>query len=465
MHAIARSCATLCRALTTIGVTTACHEQTDIDKVSPIDTMVAERAATTTNETDAIGAGTIAFPTLPGASEAAPIERDAGVGSNEQREGGAATSEESAVAHDVASARLEEPVVDYDKDGPVCRPAEVMFSGGFGCIISDSRHLHCWGSNGSFATGTRGGEECGDEAKSVCVRNPVLVPGIDSVAKVAAGGGGGTCAVRTDGSVWCWGSNMAGLLGFGIEEVCDGPGAPMRDGQPQPCTPDPVRIQGIQNAVDIDAWGGMCALSASGTVYTWSWYGRTSPTPVLGVSGAVEVEDGCALLEDGSVVCWPPDTLSSERIDWQGTATELSLGYQMGCVVDDEGHLSCWNLDAEWESTALPEGALDCLSGASCAYRAEPIDISYRVVAVSGSYEVMWLLTDEGEVRAFVLGQLSSALALPAPAIQISAGWNGACALLEDRTVYCWTNPGIVDKFLDLGEEPKKIELCLTASD
>lgn len=388
--------------------------------------------------------GGLSLATLIACSQQPPVDESRGFH--------ARTPDSGLAARTLDAGSRTDAGVDYDLDSPVCQAAEVVFSGGFGCIISESRHLHCWGGNSTFAAGVRGGETCGAEQEAVCVREPTLVPGIDSVAAVASAAGA-TCAIREDGSVWCWGSNVSGLLGSGIEEICDGPGAATKDGEPLPCTPDPVRIQGIEEATDIDSWGAMCVSTASGSVFTLGWYGRTSPARVPGVTNAVAVEDGCALLDDGRVVCWPPDTLAAEPIDWNGVAEDFTLGYAMGCVIDDRGNLYCWNLDR-------PDDYGDCLSGISCAYEAEVFELDRPVLDVSGGYDVMWVLTDDGQVRPIVLGELSNPVSLPAPAVQISAGPGGACALLDDRTVYCWTDPGVENEWLGLTPEPTRIQLC-----
>ncbi len=454
MRSLPKICAVLCRDLLhataralSIAVFFACSQQVPVDQSGSVREGAQDGGLSPTDvvarfDSDS-GVEDRLVDDSSQARDAAPLSAD-----NPDSE-----VKDGSISQSTAPAALNgDTPVGYDLESPVCQAEEVMFSGGFGCIISESRHLHCWGGNSTFAAGVRGGQPCGSDPESVCIREPNLVPGIDSVAAVASAPGA-TCAVRDDGSVWCWGSNISGLLGRGIEEICDGPGAATRDGEPQPCTPDPVRIQGLEDATDIDSWGAMCVSTLSGSVYTFGWYGRTSPVPVTGVTNAVAVEDGCALLDDGGVVCWPPDTLASESIEWDGLATDFTLGYAMGCVINDDGNLFCWNLDR-------PDNYGDCLSGISCAYKARLFELDWPVVDVSGGYDVMWILTDDGQVRPIVLGELGDPVPLPAPAVQISAASGGACALLDDRAVYCWTAPGVTNDYLELSPEPTKIELC-----
>ena len=65
--------------------------------------------------------------------------------------------------------------------------------------------VFCWGSNGS--------EQLGVPSSSTDrSTNPIRVPGISNATGVAAGGGH-SCALLSNGSISCWGSNSSGQLG------------------------------------------------------------------------------------------------------------------------------------------------------------------------------------------------------------------------------------------------------------
>jgi Regulator of chromosome condensation (RCC1) repeat len=65
------------------------------------------------------------------------------------------------------------------------------------CAVLPSQKVACWGSNsmGQLGTGTGGNQAL-----------PVVIPLFDSVDKVVPGQGY-TCALKTDGSAWCWGND------------------------------------------------------------------------------------------------------------------------------------------------------------------------------------------------------------------------------------------------------------------
>jgi alpha-tubulin suppressor-like RCC1 family protein len=86
---------------------------------------------------------------------------------------------------------------------------------------------------------------------------------LDGVVGLAAAGNliehGHTCAVREEGSVWCWGANQTGQLGDGT----------------QIARSRPVMALGVADAVQVvtaslEGYGGhTCALRADGVVLCW----------------------------------------------------------------------------------------------------------------------------------------------------------------------------------------------------
>ncbi|MEW6713361.1 MAG: hypothetical protein AB1403_26305, partial [Candidatus Riflebacteria bacterium] len=92
----------------------------------------------------------------------------------------------------------------------------LMISGGreHSCAIKTNGSLWCWGKN-DF--GQLGNGQLEDSLVPVSVTN--MENGVTSVSI----GADHTCALKTDGSVWCWGKNESGQLGNGTTEFSDTP--------------------------------------------------------------------------------------------------------------------------------------------------------------------------------------------------------------------------------------------------
>ncbi|MFU8802184.1 MAG: RCC1 domain-containing protein [Bradymonadaceae bacterium] len=71
------------------------------------------------------------------------------------------------------------------------------------CAITADRRVHCWGSNASG--------QLGDGTTAAMSSSPRQVQGLEDVLAIAAGAQH-TCAVKLDGSAYCWGDNSHGQL-------------------------------------------------------------------------------------------------------------------------------------------------------------------------------------------------------------------------------------------------------------
>jgi len=166
------------------------------------------------------------------------------------------------------------------------------------------------------------------------------------------------CAVKNDGTIRCWGSNLAGQLGDGS-------------------TTDrltPVTVSNITTAVAVSA--GLlhtCALLVGGTVRCWgantsgqlgdgTTSERHTPVTVKGLTGAIAVSAGdghsCALIHDGSVRCWGrnadgqlgdgtrTDRHTPVAVSGLTSVTALAAGVDHSCAVLANGTMRCWGFNA-----------------------------------------------------------------------------------------------------------------------
>jgi alpha-tubulin suppressor-like RCC1 family protein len=174
-------------------------------------------------------------------------------------------------------------------------------------------------------------------------------------------GGSTTCVVRTGGETDCFGSNSAGQLGNG--NCCTA------NGTPAPPTP------ALTNVVQLSMRErGVCALAGDGTAKCWGYdiddrlgnsqstYDVDNPTPVMALSGAVEIAKGwdasCARKGDGTVMCWGPGYLGEigdGQYNTRGMATavpgltnvkHIVAGGSHACALLGDGSVQCWGMDA-----------------------------------------------------------------------------------------------------------------------
>src|SRR5262245_20559043 len=72
------------------------------------------------------------------------------------------------------------------------------------CALRLDETVWCWGDNRFGQLGNGG---------TAASSTPVAVSGLTNVTDVGLSGGDHSCAVRGDGTVWCWGDNRFGQLG------------------------------------------------------------------------------------------------------------------------------------------------------------------------------------------------------------------------------------------------------------
>jgi alpha-tubulin suppressor-like RCC1 family protein len=173
--------------------------------------------------------------------------------------------------------------------------ASPMFSA---AVLRDGTVM-VWGSNesGFLANGKSGWKE-------PCAIMPVAVAGLTGVKKISIGNS--VLVLKNDGTVWGWGPNKNG-------ELCDGT---------KEARNRPVQMKGIANAVDIAIDHDSAVVLADGTVWRCgsNVHGEmgkkpdrsedtkyTTPVKIAGINSAVEVRTAGATmvrLKDGTLLGW-----------------------------------------------------------------------------------------------------------------------------------------------------------------
>lgn len=224
------------------------------------------------------------------------------------------------------------------------------------CGIQANGTLWCWGKNNQGQLGA-GFTSATDS------RTPIQeASGSTNWLEVSAGGDF-TCALKSGGTLWCWGFNADGQLGVGNLALRS---------SPTPVVGNTSATAGPWNA--ITAGGATaCALRLNRTLWCWgsnvkgqlgnnSFAGR-STTPVPESSNGIDwtaVNAGgahaCATKLNGFLFCWGDNTLGqvgngqignfirvpTVEATFSNAWRQVSTGRDHTCAVKNDGSLWCW---------------------------------------------------------------------------------------------------------------------------
>jgi alpha-tubulin suppressor-like RCC1 family protein len=237
------------------------------------------------------------------------------------------------------------------------------------CAVVSGGAVYCWGQNASGPNvyGQLGNNSTTNSSTPVQVLTDAVTY-LTNVTQVGSGGGH-TCALRSDNTVYCWGRNAFGEVGDNTTT--------------RRLVAVQVRISAgafLTNAVQIAIGANhSCAQLSDSTVRCWGYnfYGEIGDntttnssvaTQVLAaggsgsLTGVSAISSGrfhtCALLSDHSVYCWGDNdngelgdgTTTSRSLPVRaGTidnATSISAGEYHSCSVLDDGTAQCWGAAA-----------------------------------------------------------------------------------------------------------------------
>jgi cysteine-rich repeat protein len=302
------------------------------------------------------------------------------------------------------------------------------------CAVRDGGTVRCWGFGSSGRLGYGNTDNVGDSPESI----PGLVGNVSVGGPVVqlAGGDSHTCALLATGNVRCWGSGVSGRLGYGNTfNVGTSTGNLPSD------------------AGDIEVGGTVVQIAAGS-------------------------EHSCALLDTGSVRCWGRgaagrlgygntedvgdalDNLPADagNIEIGGTVVQVASGNQHTCALLDTGDVRCWGAGG---FGILGYGNTDNVGDSpdNLPVDAGNVPVGGRVVQIAAKGSHTCALLDTGSVRCWgrnISGQLgygnTSSVGdtpdnLPSDAgdvrvggavVQIAAGAQHTCALIDTGNVRCW---------------------------
>jgi alpha-tubulin suppressor-like RCC1 family protein len=223
-----------------------------------------------------------------------------------------------------------------------------------GCGITVSGQTHCWGSalHGKLGNGALTGISS----------MPVLVNGGLAFTSIAAGAET-SCGLVADGSAYCWGHGLDGLLGSGDNTD----------------RAEPFPVFGALKFQAVSAGGThACGIALDGGMHCWGRgdYGQIgsggggsgTPTPIQlqGITFnrvSAGVGHTCAISTDDSVYCWGWNIWGQSGLGGGAiaqpvgidAATALTAGGYHSCAIR-AGLLLCWGLNHSWQLGAGAAG-------------------------------------------------------------------------------------------------------------
>ena len=147
-----------------------------------------------------------------------------------------------------------------------------------------------------------------------------------------------SCALKTDGSIQCWGIDDGSSFDNG--QVASAPTGP-----------------GFSH-VSLGGWNS-CALTGNGRIECWGDTWVADGTPIF--EDFVQLDVGqyqaCGIRNSGEMVCWPEsDAAESYDLDQvpSGSFSRIRAGITNNCAIDTDEALQCWGEDDEFLVTDTP---------------------------------------------------------------------------------------------------------------
>lgn len=324
------------------------------------------------------------------------------------------------------------------------RTAKSISAGaGHTCALLDNRNVKCWGENYNGQLGLGDDRSRGDDAGEMGDALPPVDLGPGTAARAVVAGEYHTCALLNQGAVKCWGRNIDGQLGLGVDIDVGVDASEMGAALPpvdlgtgrhaQAVYAGDTHTCAVLDDLSLKCWGdnfsGQLGLGDSASRgLTPSQMGDQLPAVPLGAVAPPQqlalATHSCALSTSGSLKCWGHNLsgqLGLEDATNRGLAS-ADMGDQLPHVELGTGRAVRW-VSASWMNTCavLDDNSVKC-----------------------------WGLNDEGQLGLGHLQTLGAAegdmgdnlpnvdLGTELEILQLAVGQRTACALFEDYSLKCW---------------------------
>ena len=294
------------------------------------------------------------------------------------------------------------------------------------CAVASDGGVWCWGLSLFGRIGQANHERCVD---NTCPQ-PTRLLGGEGFRGLAAGGMH-TCAVR-DQRASCWGLDWQGQLGSGgtAAQRC---GAAARDPNSVPCSVEPALVAlGFPTARVTTGSRHSCALTGEGVAWCWGH-------DLAGQLGDEATRESIDV----------PVAVSGDH-----RFVDITGGTSHTCAIDDDQQAWCWGTDLEGRlglgtvrSTAVPapvvgeRGSPDPSRHPRLYWSDLEAGTAHTCGIATDGLAFCWGLGGHGRLGSELSVNsypFPVRVRLPGRAISITAGDSHSCAVLEGGAAYCW---------------------------
>lgn len=317
----------------------------------------------------------------------------------------------------------------------------------FTCALSEIGHISCFGSNASGQLG---------DGSTTTRTTPTPLTGDITDWQNLSVGSAHACALRKDGSAYCWGSNTRGQIGDNTTNnataptmVSAGPWLTISAGTDFTCA--------LKGDHTLWCWG----LNTSRQLGDGTTTQRNVPTQESTMAtdwAAIATGNGftCATKMDGTRHCWGTNSVGQGAdgtttgitapkacdmdTDW---GTSVELGETSGCAQKKSGALYCWG-DGSSGQTGLPGDESPKLTPAQTGADTDWISFSTGFRFTCGVRQGGELLCWGANTRAaaghgFVSDRLNATnVTADADWERVDTQLDNGCAIRNGGNLYCW---------------------------
>lgn len=271
-----------------------------------------------------------------------------------------------------------------------------------------------------------------------------------------------TCAIRVDGSLWCWGSNIAGELGDGTTKS----------------RTRPVRVHAEGTWASVDTgWAYTCGVQTDATLWCWgnNYRGklgnggngghRALPLQVGSDNDWATVSTGrdhtCGTRADGTLWCWGDDYYGQVgdgkkknrgfpvQVGRSSTWGGVSAGGESTCARRTVGTLWCWgwNRLGQLGDGTTTDRRTPVRIGGATNWTTVDMSIAHACGARADGTAWCWGQNDHGEI-----GDGTTIDRLTPTQVSGDTGWaevrtyyqdqgsdgQNSCGTRHDGTIWCW---------------------------